>query len=63
MKEKLVNTLGAVGVVVYYVFSIFVSAMPFAMIGAPLWVTFLLSIVLQLIPFVTPIFWIWGLIH
>lgn len=62
MKEKLIGALGVVGAVIYYVFSLFISAMPFVMIGAPLWVTIILSLILQLFPIATPLFWIWGLV-
>lgn len=38
------------------------SVLPFVVIGLPLWLTFILLVLCSFLPFVSPVFWIWGLI-
>lgn len=62
MKEKLHDALGLFGVILYYIFSLCVSVMPFVMIDASFWMTVIFFTIEQIIPLSTFIFWIWGLI-
>lgn len=61
MKEKLIDALGVVGVLIYYAFRLVASVLPFVMIDTTFFVTILLIIAAQMIPFATPILWVWGL--
>lgn len=62
MKEKLLDKLGFLGGILYFVFSLLVSIMPFVMIDASFWVTFLFFGIEQIFPLSTFVFWIWGLV-
>lgn len=62
MKEKLTNAFGALGGIIYFLFSLTVSVMPFIMIDASFWMTFLFFTIEQLFPLATFVFWIWGLV-
>ena len=63
MKEKFTNTLGLFGTILYFLYSILVSIMPFIMIGASFWLTFLFLCIEQMFPLSTFVFWIWGLVR
>ena len=62
MKEKLMNTLGMVGGILWYVFSAIVYILPFVMIGASFWLNLLFFGIVQLFPMASIVFWIWGLV-
>ena len=62
MKEKLINTLGTVGIVLWYLVSILIAVMPLVMIDAPFLLNLLLLAIVMYIPATSGIFWIWGLI-
>ena len=62
MKDKLANSLGIVGVAIYYIFRLIASILPFVMIGAPFLITVLLIFIAQVVPFAPPVFWVWGLV-
>lgn len=61
MKEKLESSLGTFGAVIFYIFRLVASLLPFVMIGAPFLISLLLIFIAQVVPFATPVFWIWGL--
>lgn len=62
MKDKLIEMLGVAGLVLYYIFRLVASIMPFVMIGASLFATIILILISGYFPLATPVFWIWGLI-
>lgn len=62
MKDKLMNTLGAIGVGLWYLVSLLIAVMPLVMIGAPFLLKLLLIAIVQFIPATSGIFWVWGLI-
>ena len=62
IKEKLVNTFGAFGGVLYFIISAIVTVLPFVMIGGGFWFSFLLICLNAIIPFASAVFWIWGLV-
>ena len=62
MREKLYNALGFFGIILYYIFSLSVSVLPFVMIDASFWMTFLFITIEQFFPLSTFVFWVWGLI-
>lgn len=62
IKEKLIATLGGFGLILFYGLRLLVCILPFVMIGGNIFVTFLLVSIDFLFPFVSPIFWIWGLV-
>jgi hypothetical protein len=61
MKQKLIDALGVVGVGIYYVFRLFASLLPFVMIDTSFFITVLLILAAQIVPFATPVLWVWGL--
>ena len=62
MKDKLINTLGSVGVILWYLLSLLIAIMPLVMIDAQFLLNLLLLGVLLFIPVTSGIFWVWGLI-
>lgn len=62
MKEKLLNTLGALGVILWFIVSALVRVLPFVMIGGSFWLTLLLIIIAYFIPTSSIVFWSWGLV-
>ena len=63
MKEKLLSALGSVGIVIWYIGTIFVSIIPFVMIGASFWLNLLFFGIVQFLPVSSVVFWIWGLVR
>ena len=62
MKNKLLNSLGVAGIIMWYVVSAVVYVMPFVMIGASFWVNLLLFGIVYFFPPSSIVFWIWGLV-
>lgn len=62
MKEKLMNALGSVGVILWYLLSLLIAVMPLVMIDASLGLNLLLLAIALFIPATSGIFWIWGLV-
>lgn len=62
MKDKLMNALGTVGIVLWYLISILIAVIPFVMIGAPFLLNLLFFGIVQFFPASSVIFWIWGLV-
>ena len=50
MKDKLIGALGSVGLMLWYLLSLLVAAMPLVMIGASFWLNLLLLAVIKFIP-------------
>ena len=62
MKEKLVNALGALGSVIYFIVTMFIYVLPIVMIGKPFWLDSIFFGVMQFFPSTSIIFWVWGLV-
>lgn len=62
MKEKLADSLGKIGVILYMVIRLFASVFPFVMIGKSLLVDIIFFTIVQFFPPAMIVFWIWGLI-
>lgn len=62
MKDKLKNALGSVGVIIWYIGSLFVYVIPFVMIDASFWVNLIFFGIVQFFPASSIIFWVWGLV-
>ena len=62
IKDKLINALGSVGLILWYLLSLLIAVMPFVMIHASLFINLLLIAVALFIPATSGIFWIWGLV-
>ena len=62
MKEKLINALGAFGLVLWYLLSSIIYVLPFVMIGGSFWLTLLLLTIEYFIPISSSVFWVWGLV-
>lgn len=62
MKEKLMNALGSVGVILWYLLSLLIAVMPLVMIDASFGLNLLLLAIALFIPATSGIFWIWGLV-
>ena len=62
MKEKLLDALGTLGGILYFVISAFVYVLPIAMIGKPFLLNLIFFGVMQFFPPASIIFWVWGLI-
>ena len=62
MKEKLLNTLGIFGGILWFIVSALIYVLPFVMIGASFWVNLLLFGIVYFFPYTSAIFWVWGLV-
>ena len=62
MKDRLINTFGALGGILWLLILGLNYFLPLAMIGASPWVNLLLFAVLFFIPSTSVIFWVWGLV-
>ncbi len=62
MKEKLMNALGTVGIILYYLVSLFICVIPFVMIGASFFLNVIFFAIVQFFPATSIVFWIWGLV-
>ena len=62
MKEKLLNSLGYVGGIIWFIVSSLIYVLPFVMIGASFWLNLLLFSIVYFFPASSVIFWIWGLV-
>lgn len=62
LKEKIVDVLGPIGVILYYLFSLFISVLPFVMIGKGFFLTMLFTGISMFFPLSSVVFWIWGLV-
>ncbi len=61
-KEKILNSLGAFGVVFLFIIRVIVAILPFVMIGGNFFLTLILISINSFVPFASAVFWIWGLI-
>ena len=62
IKEKLANSLGTLGIILYYIFQLLIYVLPFVMIGANFFVSCFLIFLNMVVPFASAVFWIWGLV-
>lgn len=62
LKEKIVDSLGTVGIWIYFLLRLFVSVLPFVMIGQGFFLTMIFSGLSMLFPLSSVVFWIWGLV-
>lgn len=63
IKNKLISSLGSIGYILFFVISIVLIFYPcFFILRLNSWLTFLILLAYQLIPFVEIPFWIWGFI-
>lgn len=62
MKDKLLNSLGSFGVILWYLLSILIAVIPIVMIGKSFLVNLVLFLIIQFIPATSGFFWIWGLV-
>ena len=62
MKEKLMNALGTLGVILWYLVSLLIAVIPFVMIDASFLLNILFFGIVQFFPASSVIFWIWGLV-
>ena len=58
MKEKLMNALGTVGIILYYLVSLFICVIPFVMIGASFFLNVIFFAIVQFFPATSIVFWI-----
>ncbi len=62
IKERLLNSFGMVGIVLYFASRLIIAVLPFVMIGGNFLFTLLLIGINTLVPFASVVFWIWGLV-
>lgn len=62
IKEKIIEKLGCLGMILYYALSLLVSILPFVMIGGGFFFGLVLISINQFIPLTSVIFWAWGLV-
>ena len=62
LKEKIINTLGAFGIVLYFLVQLTVAILPFVMIVGGFFLSFILIFVNYWLPITSVVFWIWGLV-
>ena len=62
IKDKLTNTFGMFGTIIYFLINAIVYILPFVMIGGNFFLTSLLLGINAFIPLASAIFWLWGLV-
>lgn len=62
VKEKLANTFGIFGVILFFALRLIVSILPFVMIGGNFFLNLFLIAINTFVPFTSVVFWIWGLV-
>lgn len=62
IKDKLANTFGVFGIIIYVLIRAIVYILPFVMIGGNFFFTLLLISINTFVPFASVVFWIWGLV-
>ena len=62
IKEFLSNTLGVLGIILYYILILFVSILPILVLDVPFLLDVIFLLIMQFIPFSSIVFWIWSLI-
>lgn len=62
LKSKLMDALGSVGIILWYLISLLIAIIPLVMIDASFGLNLLLLAVVLFIPATSGIFWIWGLV-
>ena len=62
MKEKLIDALGSLGYVLYFLLAQFVYVLPMVMIGKPFFLNVIFFFIMQVFPPASAVFWVWGLI-
>lgn len=62
LKDKLFDSLGAFGIILYYILSSLIFVLPMVMIDTSFFLDLLFFGIMQLFPPTCIIFWIWGLI-
>lgn len=62
IKDKLINGLGSVGLVFWYLLSLSIAVMPLVMIDAPFLLNLILLAIALFIPAASGILWVWGLV-
>lgn len=61
MKQKLIDSLGTFGVIIYFIACTLFGILPAIMIGKSLFASLIIVSVQQLIPISSCVFWVWGL--
>lgn len=61
MKDKLMSTLGGLGVILWYVLSVFIYILPMVMIGKSFILNVIFFAVMYFFPISSIVFWVWGL--
>ena len=62
LKDKLINTLGSTGIILWYLICLLIAVMPLVMIDASFLLNLLLLAIMLFVPATSAFFWIWGLI-
>ena len=62
LKDKLLNSLGTFGIILYYILSSCIFVLPMVMIDTSFFLDLLFFGIMQIFPPTCIIFWIWGLI-
>ena len=62
MKEKLVNSIGCIGGILWYAVCALIYVLPFVMIDASFWLDLLFFGIVYFFPVSSVVFWIWGLV-
>ena len=62
LKEKMSDTFGTVGLILYLIIGLAVPVLPFVMINLPFWLSLIAIAFCYFVPVSSVIFWVWGLI-
>ena len=60
--NKLKSLFGGLGIIIYYLISFAVAALPVVAIGFNWWLSFIIFFLISIIPFTNIIFWVWSII-
>lgn len=60
--KKFFESLGGLGVVLYYILSLVIAVLPFVMIDVNFWLDLLFIAINMIFPPASVVFWVWGLV-
>lgn len=62
MKNKIIDSLGSFGIVIWFLFLLFKNMLPAVMIADSIFIAIGIAVIQEMIPFTSIVFWVWGLV-
>lgn len=62
MKNKIIDSFGSFGIIIWFLFLLFKNMLPAVMIADSILIAIGIAVVQEMIPFTSIVFWVWGLV-